>query len=151
MRRFKHNSTLRHVFYGLPGTGKTFRLFQIAINHAIEGQKVLFCCYNTVLAADIKRLIQLTHIAREEANKISDFLPNITVTTISSLLKTVAKTLNVIEEIPPEEESQAPTAEMEKLLAQKNNKLRGLQKELPEAEGWKKEVAKPIAGLLFPC
>ena len=51
-------------------------------------------------------MIQLTHIAREEANKISDFLPNITVTTISSLLKTVAKTLNVIEEIPPEEESQ---------------------------------------------
>jgi predicted ATP-dependent serine protease len=45
------------LYTGAPGTGKTFRLLKIAHQHALEGCKVLFACFNKVLAADITRSI----------------------------------------------------------------------------------------------
>jgi KaiC/GvpD/RAD55 family RecA-like ATPase len=48
---------------GPPGTGKTFRLLQIGIMHARENAKVLFCCFNQVLASDINRILNLLDIS----------------------------------------------------------------------------------------
>ena len=45
-------------FTGHPGTGKTFRLLQIGAAHADQEASVLFLCFNKVLAADIRRLLQ---------------------------------------------------------------------------------------------
>ena len=45
------------VYTGHPGTGKTFRLVQIGFEHAAAGAKVLFLCFNKVLAADIRRML----------------------------------------------------------------------------------------------
>lgn len=45
------------VYTGHPGTGKTFRLLQIGYEHASAGAKVLFLCFNKVLAADIRRVL----------------------------------------------------------------------------------------------
>ena len=45
-------------FVGHPGTGKTFRLLQIGAAHADQQAEVLFLCFNKVLAADIRRLLQ---------------------------------------------------------------------------------------------
>ena len=59
MRSFSPSMQRRVVFKGKPGTGKTFRLLQIAILHATEGLNVLFCCFNKVLAAEIARFINL--------------------------------------------------------------------------------------------
>jgi hypothetical protein len=48
----------RRVFYsGYPGTGKTFRLLQIGFKHAEAGCRVLFACFNKVLAADLRRIL----------------------------------------------------------------------------------------------
>lgn len=47
----------RILFFGHPGTGKTFRLLQIGMSHALKGQKVLFVCFNKVLASDLSRII----------------------------------------------------------------------------------------------
>jgi len=47
----------RIFYYGYPGTGKTFRLLQLGVAHALTGYKVLFSCFNRVLAADIRRLL----------------------------------------------------------------------------------------------
>jgi len=45
-------------FTGRPGTGKTFRLLQIGANHSSQKAEVLYLCFNKVLAADIRRLLQ---------------------------------------------------------------------------------------------
>jgi len=45
------------VYTGHPGTGKTIRLLQIGYEHATAGAKVLFLCFNKVLAADIRRVL----------------------------------------------------------------------------------------------
>lgn len=45
-------------FTGYPGTGKTFRLLQIGAEHARRGADVLYLCFNKVLAADTRRLLQ---------------------------------------------------------------------------------------------
>jgi hypothetical protein len=47
----------RIFYYGYPGTGKTFRLLQLGVAHALAGYKVLFSCFNKVLAADIRRIL----------------------------------------------------------------------------------------------
>jgi len=47
----------RVVFFGHPGTGKTFRLLQVGLMHAYEGKKVVFLCFNKTLAADVRRLL----------------------------------------------------------------------------------------------
>jgi len=61
-------STVRTIFRGHPGTGKTFRLLQLGVAHAMEGARVLFSCYNKVLGADIVRLLSLSnHLDSETA------------------------------------------------------------------------------------
>lgn len=50
-------SGVKTLFTGQPGTGKTFRLLEIALMHAYEGQRVLFLCFNKTLASDIRRLL----------------------------------------------------------------------------------------------
>jgi len=47
----------RILYKGYPGTGKTFRLLQVGALHAKKGYRVLFCCFNKVLAADISRIL----------------------------------------------------------------------------------------------
>lgn len=49
--------TTRLLYTGYPGTGKTFRLLQIATHHTFQGRKVLYCCFNKTLAADIRRIL----------------------------------------------------------------------------------------------
>lgn len=46
-----------HAFLGHPGTGKTWRMLQVGYEHATSGAKVLFLCFNKVLAADIRRVL----------------------------------------------------------------------------------------------
>ena len=53
-------SGLQFLYTGAPGTGKTFRLLKVAHEHAMKGCKVLFACFNKVLAADIKRLLKFS-------------------------------------------------------------------------------------------
>ncbi len=53
-------SGFRFLYTGAPGTGKTFRLLKVAHQHALQGCKVLFACFNKVLAADIKRLLKFS-------------------------------------------------------------------------------------------
>lgn len=55
--RFPAFGTGQLLYTGHPGTGKTFRLLQIGYEHASAGAKVLFLCFNKVLAADIRRLL----------------------------------------------------------------------------------------------
>lgn len=45
------------LYSGHPGTGKTFRLLHIGLQHALAGRRVLFACFNKVLASDIRRLM----------------------------------------------------------------------------------------------
>lgn len=51
------DETTRIAYTGYPGTAKTFRLLEIALAHAAAGRRVLFTCFNKVLAADLKRLL----------------------------------------------------------------------------------------------
>ena len=53
-------SGFHFLYTGAPGTGKTFRLLKVAHHHALHGCKVLFACFNKVLAADIKRLLKFS-------------------------------------------------------------------------------------------
>ncbi len=48
------------MYYGYPGTGKTFRLLGIGLQHALAGRRVLLACYNKVLAADLRRLMSFS-------------------------------------------------------------------------------------------
>ncbi len=59
MRSFSPSIQRKAIFKGKPGTGKTFRLLQIAILHATEGLNVLFCCFNKVLAAEVARFVNI--------------------------------------------------------------------------------------------
>ncbi len=52
------------LFRGRPGTGKTFRLLEIAVGHARAGRSVLLACYNMVLAAELRRMLLLDSHAR---------------------------------------------------------------------------------------
>lgn len=58
-KQFKPFGNAKAIYYGHPGTGKTFRLIQIGLYHAKNGASVLFACYNKVLAADLRRLLYL--------------------------------------------------------------------------------------------
>jgi hypothetical protein len=46
----------RILYAGGPGTGKTFRLLRIGWHHAINGKRVLYACFNKVLASDLRRI-----------------------------------------------------------------------------------------------
>ena len=54
------NNTSLMMFTGYPGTGKTFRLLQVAIYHVQHGKRVLYVCFNKTLAADIRRLLSFS-------------------------------------------------------------------------------------------
>jgi Nuclease-related domain/Uncharacterized conserved protein (DUF2075) len=54
----------RILYYGYPGTGKTFRLLQLGVAHALAGYKTLYVCFNHVLAADIQRLFSYSEKLR---------------------------------------------------------------------------------------
>jgi hypothetical protein len=56
-KQFDPDKPVKAIFTGAPGTGKTFRLLQIASTHAYRGHKVLFACFNKTLAADLRRLV----------------------------------------------------------------------------------------------
>lgn len=58
------------LFLGAPGTGKTFRLLEIALAHAQAGRTVLFACFNKVLAADLRRLLHTSESFRAVADLI---------------------------------------------------------------------------------
>jgi len=49
----------RVLYRGGPGTGKTYRLLQLGVNHSIAGRSVLYVCFNKTLASDIGRLFSL--------------------------------------------------------------------------------------------
>jgi len=71
------DETTRIAYSGYPGTAKTFRLLEIALSHAAMGRRVLFTCFNKVLAADLKRLLagipQRADYAGLEITDIYDF------------------------------------------------------------------------------
>lgn len=56
LRKFPPQDSRRLIMTGLPGTGKTFRLLQLAREHVAQGRSVLYCCFNKVLATDIRQL-----------------------------------------------------------------------------------------------
>lgn len=58
------------VFRGYPGTGKTFVLLRIALEHARAGRSVLFACFNKVLASDIRRMLSTTNIPTDVTSRI---------------------------------------------------------------------------------
>ncbi len=64
------NKTSRALYYGHPGTGKTFRLLQIGMHHALAGRHVLFACFNKVLAADVRRILSHSVKLRESAGSL---------------------------------------------------------------------------------
>lgn len=45
------------IFQGAPGTGKTLELMSLALEHAKAGRRVLFTCFNLVLASYLEGLL----------------------------------------------------------------------------------------------
>ena len=45
------------IVRGHVGTGKTYRLLSVGLDHARQGRRVLFTCYNKVLGAELRRLL----------------------------------------------------------------------------------------------
>lgn len=58
------------VFRGYPGTGKTYYLLRIALEHARAGRSVLFMCFNKVLASDIRRMLTTTKFPKEILSRV---------------------------------------------------------------------------------
>jgi hypothetical protein len=54
------------AYVGYPGTGKTFRLLQIGVAHALKGKRVLFTCFNKVLASDIARMLKPARVYKDD-------------------------------------------------------------------------------------
>lgn len=95
VRNFPPYKSQRVVFTGAPGTGKTFRLLQIGIMHARENAKVLFCCFNQVLASDINRILNLLDISFKAAGDKTLFKELINVMDISSLAGRLCSDLSI--------------------------------------------------------
>jgi hypothetical protein len=74
------------IITGKPGTGKTFSILQIAFLHAQEYQKVLICCFNKVLASDIRRILNLQEIINKDNEFYKSIKENIEVLDIYSLI-----------------------------------------------------------------
>ena len=66
------SGSTRLVYTGYPGTGKTFRLLQVAVYHALKGKKVLYGCYNKTLAADVRRLLSYSDILKGAEPEVYD-------------------------------------------------------------------------------
>lgn len=67
------DKTTRIVYTGHPGTGKTFRLLRIGIQHALSQKRVLFLCFNKVLGADVRRLVSASK-GKFESYDLFEFL-----------------------------------------------------------------------------
>lgn len=99
MRTFPPYSNVKVFFQGRPGTGKTFRLQQIAIMHAREGAKVLLCCFNQVLASEFIRFINLLDLTFKNAGVESSIKEFIDIIDITSLALRICNDLGIQIEI----------------------------------------------------
>ncbi len=78
----------RMLYKGAPGTGKTFCLLQIGAAHAAAGKRALYVCYNKVLAADIRRILQFSPTLNATGRNLEAF-------DIYDLLSIYASKLNI--------------------------------------------------------
>lgn len=78
----------RVLYRGGPGTGKTYRLLQLGVNHCLAERSVLYVCFNKTLASDIGRLFSLVP-------EIRSALQFPWVFDVADLLKHVSSILNV--------------------------------------------------------
>lgn len=62
------------IFEGAPGTGKTIELMRIALEHAKQGRRVLFTCFNLVLASFLEGMLAHEDVGDELAAQI-DIIP----------------------------------------------------------------------------
>ena len=62
------------IFEGAPGTGKTIELMRLALEHAKQGRRVLFTCFNLVLASFLEGLLAHEDVGDELAAYI-DIIP----------------------------------------------------------------------------
>lgn len=62
------------IFEGAPGTGKTIELMRLALEHAKQGRRVLFTCFNLVLASFLEGLLAHEDVGDELAAHI-DIIP----------------------------------------------------------------------------
>lgn len=83
------------LFRGAPGTGKTYRLLQIGIMHSRESAKVLFCCFNQVLASDIQRILNLLDLTLKSEGDTFSIKENIQVVDITSLISKICGELSI--------------------------------------------------------
>lgn len=74
-RSYLDNSETRVViFEGAPGTGKTMELIRVALEHAAKGRRVLFTCFNLVLASFLEGLLAHEDVSDELTSHI-DIIP----------------------------------------------------------------------------
>ena len=95
MRAFSPYQSNKAVFKGRPGTGKTFRILQIAIMHAQEGSKVLICCFNQVLSSEFKRILNLIDLSQKELGYESNLKENIDALDITTFAKRICDDLKI--------------------------------------------------------
>lgn len=94
LRSFPLGAARHAVFHGYPGTGKTFRLLQIALMHAREGGRVLLTCFNQVLASELQRIINLLDMRLYDEINETVLKRNILAIDISALAKRFSEELD---------------------------------------------------------
>jgi hypothetical protein len=62
------------IFEGAPGTGKTIELMRLALEHAKHGRRVLFTCFNHVLASFLEGMLAHEEVDDELTSHI-DIIP----------------------------------------------------------------------------
>jgi superfamily I DNA and RNA helicase len=88
----QHWNAKRLVIEGPAGSGKTQTLLRVGLEHLAQGRRVLFCCYNKTLAAEVRRELAGKTIATADSEflafdyyELAKFLqPNLRVTTVAS-------------------------------------------------------------------
>jgi hypothetical protein len=94
-RDFPPDNSGTTIFKGAPGTGKTYRLLQVGIVHSRENLKVLFCCFNQVLASDIQRILNLLDLTLKKEGDNFSIKENIQVIDITSMINKVCEELKI--------------------------------------------------------